>query len=201
MKTIMRHGILKILELFYEMKREKAGIHLREIARRTKLNENSASRFLNQLEEEGILVSKKEGNMKKYSYKKSSSTYIIFSMFDDKKYQNLPAIRKEAMNKFFSKLKEQPITALLFGSTAGGGYRKDSDIDLLLVVNKKIKTDEAAEYAESQTGIRIQAIQLTAEELIMESRLFKDPLISSAIKTGFPILNHAKYYEMTENED
>ena len=39
---------------------------MRDIARKTELNENSATRFLKQLEEEGALVSKREGNLKKY---------------------------------------------------------------------------------------------------------------------------------------
>ena len=48
MKTILKEGYEKILRLFYSQK--DARIHLREIARRTKLNENSVFRFLKQLE-------------------------------------------------------------------------------------------------------------------------------------------------------
>ena len=44
METILKKGMQKILYLFYENR--NAAIHLREIVRKTGLNENSASRFL-----------------------------------------------------------------------------------------------------------------------------------------------------------
>ena len=49
MESPHNSGHSKILQLFYDNK--KAGIHLRDIARKTKLNENSATRFLKQLED------------------------------------------------------------------------------------------------------------------------------------------------------
>jgi len=55
METILKDGYNKILSLFYNNK--FAEIHLREIARKTKLNENSTSRFLNLLEKIGKILS------------------------------------------------------------------------------------------------------------------------------------------------
>ena len=44
MQEILKAGYWRILELFYKGKDKK--IHLRDIARQTKMNENSVSRFL-----------------------------------------------------------------------------------------------------------------------------------------------------------
>src|SRR3989338_3739528 len=136
MVTIIKSGHSKILKLFYENK--KSSFHLREIARKTKLYPNSVTRFLNQLEKEGILASQKEGNLKKYKIKKSEKLNNIFSSFDIERLNKLPLARRRAITYFLDKLQEKPIITLLFGSTAKETFRKDSDIDLLLIVNKKI---------------------------------------------------------------
>ena len=60
---MLKVGQSKILNLFYEDK--KASFHLRDMARKTKLYPNSVTRFLNQLEDEGILTFQKDGNLKK----------------------------------------------------------------------------------------------------------------------------------------
>ena len=136
MVTISKTGHNKILRLFYEDK--KARLHLREIARKTKLYANSATRFLKQLEDEGFLFSEKDGNLKKYGIKKSEKLSNIFASFDIERLDKLPLARKRAINYFIDKLREKPIIVLLFGSTAKETFRRDSDIDLLLIVNNKI---------------------------------------------------------------
>ena len=83
METMLKSGYWKIMALFYKEKASR--IHLRDISRRTKLNENSTSRFLQKLEKENLLQSEKDGNLKKYSVKKNSKTYSLFSLFDEER--------------------------------------------------------------------------------------------------------------------
>ena len=169
---------------------------LRDIARKTNLNENSASRFLKQLEEQQILTSKKQGNLKNYSIEKNKNVFVLFSFFDIKKYNKLPSIRKNAVNYFFENLKEKPILVVLFGSTAKENFTKNSDLDLLLVVNKKIKTNDAENYVESQTGININCFQVSFNDFIKEIKIKQDKVIQSAVKSGYPLINHIYYYEV-----
>ncbi len=199
MSTILKVGQSKILELFYEDK--KASLHLRDIARKTKLYPNSVTRFLNQLEKEGILASKKEGNLKKYKIKKSEKLNNIFSSFDIDKLNKLPLARRRAINYFLDKLQEKPIIVLLFGSTAKETFRKDSDIDLLLIVNKKINIEEAKDYVDAQIGIKINCFQITYEEFKKEIKLKEDKVIQSALNTGYPIFNQMLFYEAYLNGD
>ena len=193
MITLLKIGYEKIMTNFYIDKNAK--IHLREMARKTNLNENSVTRFLKQLEKDGILKSEKDGNLKKYSIQKNIKTFIIFSMFDIEKFDKLPSIRKNAIYYFIDKLKEKPIITILFGSTAKGNYAKNSDIDLLLILNKKIDTMEAERYAESQTNIKINCLQLAYPDFLIEIKTRQDNLIQSAIKSGYPITNNIEYYK------
>lgn len=194
MITILNKGYEKILQLFYSNKSTK--IHLREIARRTKLNENSVFRFLKDLEEGKYLVSTKDGNLKKYELLKNDKNYAILAYFDIMRLNNLSSLRRRAVLYFLEHLDEKPIVAFLFGSTAKNTYKEQSDIDLLLIVNRKIATKESESYVDAQTTMRISCAQITVKEFIKESKLKEDHVIQAAINTGYPVTNHIEYYRM-----
>ncbi|MDO8656030.1 MAG: nucleotidyltransferase domain-containing protein [Nanoarchaeota archaeon] len=194
MKTILKEGYQKIITLFYNDK--YAQIHLREIARKTKLNENSAFRFLKELEDSQFLIARKDANLKKYELRKNDTVYSILAYLDTIKFNNLPNLRKNAIIYFLQHLKEKPIIAFLFGSTAKETYSEQSDIDLVLIVNKKINTKEAESYTDAQTAIRISCFQIIMGEFKEELKLKKDHVIQAAIDTGYPLTNHIEYYKM-----
>jgi len=198
METILKEGYEKILSIFYTDK--SARIHLRDIARKAKLNENSTSRFLNKLEKEKILTSRKEGNLKKYWLTNNDIVYLVLTHFDVIKFNNLPRIKKNAIIYFLQEIKEKPLITILFGSTAKCISSEKSDIDLLLIVNKKVNTKEAEEYVDSQTATKINCIQITLDDFKKELKLKNDKVIQSAIKTGYPITNHIEYYRGICNE-
>jgi len=193
METIFKTGYNKIINLFYSEKFVK--IHLREIARKTKLNENSVSRFLNQLEENNILKSEKEGNLKKYFISKNKLVFSLFSILDVEKFEELPVLRKNAVNYLLDRLNIKPLAVILFGSSAKGNFSKNSDIDLLLIVNEKIKTKIAEDYSESQTGIKINILQVNYKDFVNELKIKEDKVIQSALETGYPIFNPLFYYQ------
>ncbi len=194
MITLLKPGYAKIMRLFYLEK--SIHLHLREIARRTKLHEPSVTRFLSQLEKEGILKSQKDANLKKYTIQKNKKTYAVFELFDIEKQEKLPRMRKRAIAYYLNTLPEQPIFIQLFGSTAKETYKEDSDIDLLLVVNKKIATEDAEKYVDAQTGIRINTIQIKFNDFLKEIKLKEDNVVGSALATGYPLINHLFYYEV-----
>lgn len=196
MLNIIKKGYKDILSLLKEEKE----LHLRDIAKKTKLNENSTYRFLNKLEKENILKSKKLGNLKFFSYKNNKQSYQIKSFFDIEKYEKLPHIRKTAINYYLNSLPKKPIYVLLFGSTAKNTYRTDSDIDILLITNEKIDTSNSEKIADSQSAIKISTFQITYKNFIQELKLKNDFVIQSAIETGYPIINHVDYYEVLDNE-
>lgn len=192
MLNIANKGYVDILRLFYT---KKTDFYLREIAKLTKLNENSAYRFLNKLEKDNILKSKKQGNLKIFSLRKNKQVYAILTFFDIEKYENLPHIRKTAISYYLKQLPKQPIFAILFGSSAKKTYKDDSDIDILLINNEKIDTKAAENKADAQSALKISTFQMTYEHFLKELKLCKDPVVQSAIKTGYPLLNHILYHE------
>lgn len=196
MLNIINKGYLAILRLFYEKRTE---IHLREIAKLTKLNENSTYRFLNKLEKDNILISKKVGNMKLFSLKINKKTNTILTFFDVERYNSLPTIRRTAIETYLNSLPSQPIFTILFGSTAKNNFKKDSDIDLLIITNERINTKNAENEAGAQSALKISSFQMNYKEFINELRLMDDMVVQSAIETGYPLINHIKYYEDLQN--
>ena len=195
--SLIKSGHWKILKLFYIDKTAK--LHLREIARKAKLHEPSTTTFLNSLEKDGILKSEKDGNQKKYSLKLNYKTYSIFELFDLQRLHALPSIRRNAIKYFIGHLQEKPLIAFIFGSTAKEVFKEDSDIDLLIISNSEINTKEAEKHSEALTGIKISTFQMTFWDFLKEIKLKEDPVIQSAIASGYPVLNNLYYYEVLYN--
>ncbi len=118
-------------------------IHLREIAKKLKINHMTISREIKKLYEENILDYRKEGKNKVYFLKKNlESKNYLFALENYKllvflkKYPSLKGIiEKIQINKKIA-------LAILFGSYAKGIANKESDIDLYIETgSKQIKKD------------------------------------------------------------
>ncbi|MBS3137366.1 nucleotidyltransferase domain-containing protein [Candidatus Woesearchaeota archaeon] len=198
MATLLKNGIMKIIQVFYRRKKEK--IHLRKLARETKMHGQSIIRYLDCLEKEQILNSKKEGNLKQYELMDNRRTYAVISLLDLEKMEKLPLLRRNAINIYIKTLPQLPTFVIIFGSTAKETYTAQSDIDILIVTNTKIDTTLAEKEADAQCGMNISTFQINYKKFIKELRLKEEPVIQSAIQTGYPVLNHIFYYEVLYNE-
>ncbi len=198
MTTLLKPGINKILHVFYRQRNEK--IHLRELARETKMYGQGVSRYLNELEKNKILKSEKEGNLKQYSLLQNQQVYAILAMLDVEKTQKLPILRKNAINTYIKALPQPPIFAVVFGSTAKETYKEESDIDILIVTHAKIDVSKAEKEADALNAMKISTFQITFEEFKKELRLKEDKVLQSALETGYPVLNHIYYYQVLQNE-
>jgi len=197
MRTIFKQAIWNILGIFYKNRNQP--LHLREIARKAGIRESAVSRHLNAMETEKILLSKPEANLKKFSISRGNVPGI-FPLFDNERIKSLPLLRKNALKAYINALDSKPVFIVLFGSTAKGGLRPDSDMDLIEIFNSKTSTYAAAKYAEAQTSIRVQAVQMTLKAFVQELKLKNDPVVQSAVETGFPVFNQKYYYEVLGNE-
>ncbi len=186
------------MQLFYKDKAVK--LHLREIARQTELFEPSAYRFLNSLEKDQILRSEKDGNLKKYSIRKGLRAYFLFEAFDLENFEKLPSIRRNAIKTYLDNLPEKPMFAILFGSTAKGTYREDSDIDILLIANRKINPEQAEKEVNALTAMKMSTFQITYKDFLTDLKVKEDKVVQSAINSGYPLINHIQYYEALYNE-
>ena len=193
-RTIARTQYWSILKLFYT--NHNTPLHLRDISRKINLRESATSRHLNALEKTNILKSQKEANLKKYNLK-NQAIPEIFSLFDIERLEALPLLRINTIRFYINTLKEKPIFVILFGSTAKGHFRDDSDIDVISIFNKKTDTTEAIKYAEAQTGMKLSEFQLSYPQFIKELKLKQDNVIQAGIETGYPIYNQIYFYEVT----
>ncbi len=198
MVTVLKSGIYKILHVFYKRRNEK--IHLRELARETKMSVQGVSRYLSELEKNKILKSEKLGNLKQYSLLQNQEVYSLLAMFDVEKTQALSLLRKSAIRTYINVLPFPPVFAIIFGSTAKGTYREESDIDILLVTHKKMDVRKAEKEADALNSMNISTFQISFEEFKKELRMKEDKVVQSAIATGYPVFNQQYYYEVLKNE-
>jgi len=192
-RTIIYAQYWKILQLFYS--NHNISLHLRDISRKIGLKESATSRHLHALEKNNILKSYREANLRKYSLKREVISEI-FTLFDQEKLEALPLLRKNALKFYVDRLKEKPIFIILFGSTAKGTFRENSDVDIIAVFNTKTNTKEARKYAEAQTSIRMSEFQVTYNQFIQELKLKQDQVIQAGLETGYPIYNQRFFYEV-----
>ena len=199
-KNLFGKGKGKILECFYK-NRDKE-IYFSEILRQTNLTQNTTLKHLKNLQDLNLIVStKKIGNTFYKINPKNPQIYSIFSYFDYKRFNELPLIRKRAINEFLDKLNIKPLITLVFGSTAKGTFSKESDIDILLIYNKKESQDKKLkEDIESITGVRIQTFIIDFPYFKEQILKQEDKVIIHAIKTGFVISGFESFYKEVLNE-
>ena len=200
MNSLFGKGKGKILECFYRNRSNE--LYFSEILRQTKLTQNTTLKHLKNLQENKLITSiKKIGNTFYKINPKNPELFAIFSYFDYQKLNNLPFARKEAINTFLDKIKVKPLIVLIFGSTAKGTFEKESDIDVLLVFNKK-ETDnpKLKKEIEAVTGIRIQTFVIDFDYFKEQVLKKEDNVVVHAIKTGFIVLGHNIFYKGVLNE-
>jgi len=200
MNSLFGKGREKILECFYSNRNKE--IYFSEILRQTKLTPNTTLKHLKNLQENKLITSiKKIGHTFYKINPKNSELFAIFSYFDYKKLNNLPFARKEAINNFLDKLKIKPLVVLIFGSTAKGTFEKESDIDILLVFNKKeTENPKLKKDIEAITGMKIQTFIMDFDYFKEQILKKEDNVVVHAIKTGFVVLGHNIFYKEVLNE-
>ncbi len=187
-------GKEELINCFYRNRNKQ--LYFSEILRETKRTPNTTLKHLHNLQKNDLIVSTKKVGNTFYKINQSNPLwYSLVSYFDYKRFNALPSERKRAINEFLKKINVKPLIAVLFGSTAKGTFGKESDIDILLVYNKKeAKDPNLKRDIEAITGIKIQSVTITfdyfKEQLLKE----EDAVITHAIKTGFVIAGFDAFY-------
>src|SRR3989344_224933 len=164
MQTIIKPWIWKILKIFYSNRNKP--VHLREIARLSGMNESTASLHLNNLVKDGILKHASEGNLKKF-YVSKSHIPEIFPLFDQERLEKLPLLRKNAVKLYIKSLENTPVLLIIFGSTAKGTFKDESDLDLFEVFSKK-NGAEAKKLLRAQKGGGLKVLRMSEKDFLNE---------------------------------
>lgn len=130
---------LKILETLYKELPEE--LHIREVERRTGLNYERVNKYLNDLEQLGVLKSRRRGRLNLYQIDTSNPYTLQFlSIVEIKKQRSFSSKNPliwNMLSKFTNEIKKELdgkiLSIVLFGSVARGKYARDSDVDILVI--------------------------------------------------------------------
>jgi predicted nucleotidyltransferase len=139
--TDYRRRVLGLLLLHPER-----SYHLREIARLTATQPGTLARELSKLALAGVLTKQKVGNQLQYGADRQCPIYEELASIL-RKTSGLAEVLADALLA----LREQVAVAFVFGSTASGKARGDSDVDLLLIGDLGFADVVAALYPAQET--------------------------------------------------
>lgn len=193
--SLFGKGKEKILDCFYKNKSKE--LYFSEILRETLLTQNTTLKHLDNLQKNNIIISTKKIAHTFYKINnKNPQIYSIFAYFDYKRLNELPSSRKRAITEFLDILEAKPLIALIFGSTAKKTFTDESDIDILLVFNRKENIDKKIiKDLEATTGFHIQTFIIDYPYFKEQILRGEDKVITHAIKTGFLMIGHYYFYK------
>ncbi len=164
---------VRILNLFMTSTDD---LHVREVARRTRLNLNSVRRELENLEKAGLLTSTRKGNLRLYTADPKSSIHEELKRIILKTTGLGDVLRTELAKT------GRVETAFIYGSYARGDETSRSDIDLLIIGNiDQTNATPIFEKLERQLSREINYTILTPEEF-RERKAKHDPFITEILK-------------------
>jgi predicted nucleotidyltransferase len=192
-KTNITQTTLRIMVLYNDNYRKS--LHLREIARKTQTDVNTAYPQLNKLEEMNVLSSTIRGKNKEYVLNLNNiitKYYLTMAeIFTAVIYLQKNFLIKKVMVEFEHKL-DYPL--ILFGSFANGGYTKESDIDLLAISQKRIDRDMVLK-TENLVGRDIN-IKSTTDSKFLNGLKNKDPLINEVVSNHIILKGADKFCDL-----
>ena len=147
----------KLLKFFSENPLRE--LYVKEISRELKLSSGSVSVVCRELEKDGLLKSRRQGNI--LFYKADRNNFLI------KEFAKIFLIKKlNSINFIESFLKEdQNILSLaIYGSFAEAGNNKQSDLDVLVITSSGNKFIKAAEELSKKLSIEIRQVIFSLHE-------------------------------------
>jgi uncharacterized protein len=169
---------LKILSLYRN--NYNTSLHLREIARQTKIDVKATQLQLKKLENTNTLQATTKGKNKEYTLNLHNYT-TKYHMTLAETYTTITYLNQNyEIKKLLTETQNQlGNTAILFGSYANGTTTEESDIDILIITNKKPDIDtikEAGKLINKEINIK-----QTTEQQFQEGLQNNDPLINEII--------------------
>ena len=156
--------------------------NITELAKDININKGILSRLINNLEKENIIKVNRKGKIKIFSINKGNLFIqeVIIPIFEkeDTFYYNI-------LNKFVKKIKNNVISIIAYGSVVSGEIKLTSDIDILIIINKKNKILEEKtnkikkEFLENDLLLRVDLINISEFKKLYKT---KEPFIKSLIR-------------------
>ena len=180
----------KIYQTFFDLKEPK--LYYNQIKEHSNLSHSSLQNALEKLKKAKVLNEEKTKANTFYSIRDKKVFALRFSEIAIQKFNSLDVNIKVPLKNFLKNLPEDIFTIILFGSASRGEETKDSDIDLLIVSNKKADFSKNKKEAEITSKYPLSLFNATITQL----KENQDHVIIQARKTGFPIHKEQNFFEM-----
>lgn len=184
----------KIYRAYFESK--KSSIYFNEIKELSKLSDSSLTNTLNRLIKNNTLTQEKTKSNTFYAIKDKKLFALKFSEIAMQMFNTLNTGVKSPLRNFLKNIPQEIYTIILFGSASRKEEQKESDIDILIITNKKVDLTKNKKEAEITSKHPISLFQATIQQFINN----KDDIIIQARKTGFPICKEQNFYEAILDE-
>ncbi len=179
----------KIYQAYFESK--KSPLYFNEIKELSKLSDSSLTNTLTKLTKNSTLTQEKTKSNTFYKIKDKKLFALKFSEIAINKFNSLNIKVKTPLRNFLKNIPKEIYTIILFGSASRKEEQKESDIDLLIVSEKKTDLKDNKKEAEITSKHPISLFHSTIQQFIND----KDDVIIQAKKTGFPIYKEQNFYE------
>ena len=184
----------KIYGAYLELKQDR--LYFNQLKEYTKLSNSSLQNVLNNLVKEGILKLDKTKSNTFYQIKDRKIFALKFSELALTKFEKLSIEIKSPLRNFLKQVPNHVFTIVLFGSASRKEEQKGSDIDLLIVEDKKTDFEKSKKEINSASNYPLSIFQSSIDKFNEN----KDDVIIQARKTGFPIYKEQNFYETALNE-
>ena len=179
----------KVYQAYFES--EKGTLYFNEIKELSHLSDSSLTNTLNKLTNNSILIQEKTKSNTFYKVKDKKIFALKFSEIAIQKFNNLNAGVKTPLRNFLKNIPQETYTLVLFGSASRKEEGKGSDIDLLIISNKKSDLTKNKKEAEITSKHTVSVFHATISQFTEN----KDDVVIQARKTGFPIYKEQNFYE------
>ena len=180
----------KIYRAYFESK--KPSLYFNEIKRLSKLSDSSLTNTLSRLVKTNMLAQEKTKSNIFYKIKAKKIFSLKFSEIAIQAFNSLNLEVKVPLKNFLKNIPPGVHTIILFGSASRKEEQKESDIDILIVTDKKTDLTKNKKEAEITSKHPISIFQATIGQFTEN----KDDVIIQARKTGFPICKEQNFYEV-----
>ncbi len=183
-----------IFKAFFEKKQNK--LYFNQLQDLTKASNSSLQNSLKKLEKNNIIKKEKTLSNTFYILHDKKIFELEFSRLAYKKFKELNSGVRIPLKNFLKEVPNNLFTIILFGSASIKEEKKGSDIDLLVVFDKKVDLDNLRKKINISSNYPISFFYSTIEQF----NLNNDDIIIQAKKTGFPIYKEQNFYEVILNE-
>ncbi|MBS3163753.1 nucleotidyltransferase domain-containing protein [Candidatus Woesearchaeota archaeon] len=171
--------------------------NITELAKDIYINKGVLSRLIDDLEKENVIRVSKKGKIKLFSINKENlfikTTIIPLFEKEDIFYY-------EILDKFVKKIKKNAISVIAYGSVVSKEIKLTSDIDILVIIDKKNKILEdkinklKEEFLDNDLLLRVDLINIKELRKLYK---IKEPFMVSLIKNhktlyGKPLMEMVK---------